>query len=393
MESENTFRELQQSYLEELNEQVAMLESHFLRWEKMKDEDALKKSMALIHTMKGASGSYMLNDLSSFCHRLEDLILDENAKAEAKFSEALFQVIDILRTYIDDFDHFDPKKLLVLFDQLLSDYSLSQLKNCLILEMSRSMSTAYTTVVKKFGFNVSYSRDAFSALKRLCLEDFDLIVWSTNMNGFDGGSLYNAFKEIAPNKVDTQQTVLITTEAGNVEKLNSFHGEVLIKDQELLQNLESWMDQNYGWGGEVELSSTAKPGKSTVHDLSEVESIFFVDDSKAIIDLAQHIFVKQNPDIKVEFFKSPVEALEKMKDNFPDLVICDYQMDEMDGIAFKQALNKDSNLGDIPFLFLTGERDQHIIKEIDRLGALGIIKKPFNHRTLLNDISDALSAA
>lgn len=392
MEGENSFRELQGSYLEELNEQVALLESHFLEWEKTHDMECIKKSMGLIHTMKGASGSYMLNDLSSFCHRLEDLILDDQAREEAKFSEALFQVIDILRTFVDDFESFDSKKLLVLFDQLLKDYNLGELKNCLILEMSRSMSVAYTSVVKKYGFNVSYSRDAFAALKRLCLEDFDLVILSTNMNGFDGASLYNAFKQIAPRKLEDQATLLITSDKGNISKIDDFKGDVLLKDQDLLPALEAWMDKTYAWVGEQE--EIVKSGDvSPVLDFNEVESVFFVDDSKAIIDLAQHIFVKQNSNLNVEFFKSPVEALEKMKDGIPDLVICDYQMEEMDGLAFKSALNKDENLASIPFLFLTGEREQQVLDKIVKVGAQGIIKKPFNHRTLLKDISEALKAS
>ncbi|MEC9283114.1 MAG: response regulator [Bdellovibrionota bacterium] len=386
--SQDDFVDVQRAYLQELLEQVEEMESYFLEYEKTKDESLIRKSISLMHSMKGAAGSYMLNEFSSLCHKVEDLLLDEQIIADKKFTQIIFSVIDLCRNYIYNWQPNQLQFLTMQLDELLDDFSLKQYRKCLILEMSRSMSKLYSNLVKKFGFNISFSSDSFEALNRLVLEDFDLILFSTNMGSFEGNLLFNAVQEIAPNKFNSTEVLVISTQKNSKEKFHGFSGDLLLKDRNIMENLENWLMKKYA-------SFDADAGKyseSKVDDLAKLKNIVFIDDSEAILKLAKHVFEKQLKTTEVHYFSSGSEALKYMEKNQPELIICDYQMDHMDGIEIKNRVNQNFKLKNIPFLFLTGEREAKILDQMRKLETQGLIKKPFNHRSLLSEISTALAA-
>lgn len=391
MDSDKSFVELQARYMEELKEQIHDLESLFLLWEKNQDKVHVDKAMGILHSIKGTSGSYLLNELSSFMHLFEDFIVDPRMHKDSKFSDTLFKLIDSVMDYINNFPDVSGKELLNSFDQTLTSNEMKQLKSCLILEMSRSMVKVYTDVIKNYGFSVSSVNDAFTGLKRLSLEDFDLLILSTNLNGFDGISLYNALLQIIPDKIKKQNILLITTDPKKVKRMQGYTGDLVLKSNTLVDDLEAWLDKNYG-GPIVDIGTNKSEGESDL-GIASYNNIFFIDDSEAILGLASHIFKKQSPDSKVKYFSDPSEALETMKSDIPDLIICDYQMDKLNGGDLKKEVNKEKALENIPFLFLTGEKDESLLKQLKALGALGTIQKPFNHQTLLTEISEAVKAA
>jgi DNA-binding response OmpR family regulator/HPt (histidine-containing phosphotransfer) domain-containing protein len=391
MDSDKSFIELQTRYMEELREQVQDLESLFLLWEKDQQREHVDKAMGILHSIKGTSGSYLLNELSSFTHLFEDFIVDPRMYKESKFSDTLFKLIDSVTEYINDFPDSSGKDLLDSFDQILTSNEMKQLKSCLILEMSRSMVKVYTDVIKNYGFSVSSVNDAFTGLKRLSLEDFDLLVLSTNLNGFDGVALYNCLLQIIPDKIKKQNILLITTDAKKVKKMQGFTGDVVLKSNTLVDDLESWLDKNYG----APVIDIGQQKSASEKDLgvSAYKNIYFIDDSEAILGLASHIFKKQSPESNVKYFSDPQKALSEMGVDTPDLIICDYQMEKLNGGDLKKEINKQVNLEKVPFLFLTGEKDESLLKQLKALGALGTIQKPFNHQTLLTEISEAVKAA
>jgi two-component system chemotaxis response regulator CheY len=69
------------------------------------------------------------------------------------------------------------------------------------------------------------------------------------------------------------------------------------------------------------------------------------------------------------------EALDKIKDDRPDLVLSDWNMPEMTGLDLLKALR--GNGIDIPFCFVTSEGSPEMREAAEAAGALGLIAKPF----------------
>jgi CheY-like chemotaxis protein len=84
------------------------------------------------------------------------------------------------------------------------------------------------------------------------------------------------------------------------------------------------------------------------------------------------------------------EAIAKLSEHSPDLVILDLNMPVMDGWQFRaeQLRLPDGHLTAIPVLLLTGEDRSD--DQIRTLKAVGLIKKPFDADELLHAIQTAL---
>ena len=70
------------------------------------------------------------------------------------------------------------------------------------------------------------------------------------------------------------------------------------------------------------------------------------------------------------------EALNVMNDEWLDLVLSDYNMPDMDGLALLNEMKKDDTLKSIPVVMVTTEGSKKRVKEFLEKGA-GYIKKPF----------------
>jgi two-component system chemotaxis response regulator CheY len=69
------------------------------------------------------------------------------------------------------------------------------------------------------------------------------------------------------------------------------------------------------------------------------------------------------------------EALEAIASETPDLVLCDWNMPEMNGIDLLITLRAGGN--DVPFGFVTSEGSPEMREKAENAGALFLIAKPF----------------
>ncbi len=85
------------------------------------------------------------------------------------------------------------------------------------------------------------------------------------------------------------------------------------------------------------------------------------------------------------------DGLEKVKAEKPDLVISDWNMPQMDGLEFLQALRKTEAFKDLPFIMATAQADKGQQKVIMDNGGSGHVPKPFNEEQIDKAIEKALS--
>lgn len=115
-----------------------------------------------------------------------------------------------------------------------------------------------------------------------------------------------------------------------------------------------------------------------------LEHILYIDD-----DVDLHFLIKQGlgalEELKtLDIANGGRDALRMMQRGCPDLILLDYMMPEMDGPAVLSEIQK-RNI-EVPVIFLTGKTKPKEIEEIKGLGALGLIKKPFNPKTVHEQI-------
>jgi two-component system alkaline phosphatase synthesis response regulator PhoP len=74
----------------------------------------------------------------------------------------------------------------------------------------------------------------------------------------------------------------------------------------------------------------------------------------------------------------------------PDCILLDVMMPEMDGEATLAALQSDDSTKNIPVVFLTAIALTPEVKRMTSLGARGVIRKPFDPRTLAETLKELL---
>ena len=107
-------------------------------------------------------------------------------------------------------------------------------------------------------------------------------------------------------------------------------------------------------------------------------TILIADDEKNIVQLARMYLLAEG--FAVESAGNGREALDKVHQVRPDLVVLDLMMPELDGWEVTRRLRKES---DVPIIMLTA-RGEDVDKIVGlELGADDYLAKPFNPRELL----------
>jgi len=83
-------------------------------------------------------------------------------------------------------------------------------------------------------------------------------------------------------------------------------------------------------------------------------------------------------------------AVEMARREKPDLILCDVMMPELDGYGVLQALQSDSSLARIPFIFLTAKGEKDDLRSGMNLGADDYLTKPVVNADLVRAIESRL---
>ena len=84
------------------------------------------------------------------------------------------------------------------------------------------------------------------------------------------------------------------------------------------------------------------------------------------------------------------DGLTQARSERPDLILVDYHMPVMDGLAVVERLKADAATRQIPVVALTGGTAEHANK-LSRAGCIGFIPKPFDPATFLRLVAGFLN--
>ena len=111
------------------------------------------------------------------------------------------------------------------------------------------------------------------------------------------------------------------------------------------------------------------------------KKILVVDDDVAIVRMIE--FKLKAAGFKVTCAFNGQEALDKIAEDKPDLLISDINMPQMTGIELIQQLKKSVQTRDIPVIILTARGEDEQREEAVKIGTNVFINKPFAPAKLL----------
>lgn len=116
--------------------------------------------------------------------------------------------------------------------------------------------------------------------------------------------------------------------------------------------------------------------------------IFYAEDNLEMRNFVSKLLSKF---FKVKTFRNGKECLEAMEDEWPDIVISDVQMPEMNGLDLCLRIKSDLKTSHIPVILLTALSNIEDHLQGIRDGADAYIKKPFNVQRLITNTEALLS--
>lgn len=114
------------------------------------------------------------------------------------------------------------------------------------------------------------------------------------------------------------------------------------------------------------------------------KKILIVDDDPALINLFQMV-LKESYDLILAY--NGKEALDKVNDQAPDLVLMDVMMPVMDGLEALTKIKENPATSTIPVILLTAKVQSKDVLEGYKMGADYYITKPFTSKELVNGIN------
>lgn len=118
----------------------------------------------------------------------------------------------------------------------------------------------------------------------------------------------------------------------------------------------------------------SEAGKRTEEPMTR---ILIIDDQSTSRQILEELVSSLGKDIVTESFADPLTALAWAHSNQPDLVLTDYKMPQMNGVAF--TLRFRALYPDVPLVMVTSMEDREIRYQALEAGATDFLTKPVDH--------------
>ena len=116
------------------------------------------------------------------------------------------------------------------------------------------------------------------------------------------------------------------------------------------------------------------------------KSVLVVDDEPIVVEIAKRKLEELGYEVTTA--GNGEEALERLKDKVPDLIVLDIQMPKMNGYTFMVEMRKQPNMNNVPIIVLTAYNEMEPI--FKRHGIKAYLLKPLKLQDLLAKVAEVI---
>jgi response regulator RpfG family c-di-GMP phosphodiesterase len=242
----------------------------------------------------------------------------------------------------------------------------------LIVDDSALVRKALTRQLEKFGARVTQAEDGQQGVETALANHFDLIISDVEMPHLDGFGLCAKLKDapstrgvpvIMLSSLDTDRDIDRGFKAGAAAYISKSQVQT-----QLIETIESVLE------------------KSQFH---HNRLVLVVDDSHTIRRLVAQAL--EEAGFTVITAENGRQALKRIDEQRPDLIISDIDMPEMNGIDLCKTLRADPALAVIPFVIMSANSDRSTMRRLLYLGAASYLVKPFSLEQIVITVERLLS--
>jgi two-component system OmpR family response regulator len=114
---------------------------------------------------------------------------------------------------------------------------------------------------------------------------------------------------------------------------------------------------------------------------SPLSKIFYVEDDEDIQRIMR-LSLERIGKMHVEIIGDSTAAIDAMLAFRPDMVLLDWMMPVIDGPTLFRKIQERPELSHVPVVFITAKASQRELDELRKMGAAGVLSKPFSPKDL-----------
>ena len=118
-------------------------------------------------------------------------------------------------------------------------------------------------------------------------------------------------------------------------------------------------------------------------------SVLIVDDEPVTQDLLR--LMLEPAGFRVTEAEDGLEALQKVQESKPDIMILDVMMPNMDGITVCKKIRSNAETADLPIVMLSGKTHLNAVEEGLQAGANRYLAKPMSRAELIQNLREVLA--
>lgn len=118
-----------------------------------------------------------------------------------------------------------------------------------------------------------------------------------------------------------------------------------------------------------------------MHEERTLKSVLLIDDEPDILTIAEYALTRVGG-FKVKSYRDSELAVIEAEEFMPDIILLDMMMPNMDGIQTLIRIKNIKSLAHVPIIFMTAKAEKAEINSYLDIGAIGVIRKPFDPMTL-----------
>ncbi|MBI1907014.1 MAG: Hpt domain-containing protein [Rhodocyclales bacterium] len=177
------------------------------------------------------------------------------------------------------------------------------------------------------------------------------------------------------------QEIVVKNAGPQLVRIAGISGATLLGDGEILLILNPVVLASRGVGetlaGETPAATTPLPEKAEVHQ----PTVLVVDDSLTVRKITSRLLEREG--YRVITAKDGSDALEKLLDTIPDVILSDIEMPRMDGFDLVRNIRADERTRDVPVIMITSRLAEKHRQYAEKVGANHYLGKPFDEDELL----------
>ncbi len=179
------------------------------------------------------------------------------------------------------------------------------------------------------------------------------------------------------------QEIVVQTLGPQFKLTDMFSGGTLLADGSIVIILDAY----------TIAAKTVNPinDNENIDNLSAVRKspvVFIVDDSVTIRTVTKNFLERHH--FTVVTAKDGLDAIGKLEQTRPDIILLDVEMPRMDGFQFAEKVHHDTQYADIPIVMITFCAGDEQKKRAESLGIKKFISKPYEELALLETINALL---